>query len=456
MKKVLAVISLLAVSNVLAADVGYVLVRQQWPWSTDIRVEYRLDNTEGKAVDLSLKAFDGETELDAAAVVAATTGDLWAVKGDGVHTLTIDPLKLFGDAKVSIANFRVQVTATDATKSAEVLYKIFDLRDGSCQDVTRGDFYNGKMGDYVTDYGVFKSSYNNKPFISYLDDTLVWTAVTNDVRYKTTHLVMRLVKAKDQEFNMGSPVGMQGRSDNQVQHPVMLTNDFYIGVFEFTLAQAEMPLVKETDGQLHNINRYELYKSQWDPKNGEVGHMPCWGGVQFTRGLTTQGYVWPDHKHDVNPGGILGRLRALTGNAYVFDLPTEAQWEFACRGGSPYVMYDGIAYSDGGAYYLQGQAPLEWNGSNSGSLYHEVGQKYPNAYGLYDMLGNAWETVLDRYDASYGLTGEELQTVQIDPPGPASDNETFRGGGYLQYAVSATRKAVEGTQIGFRPVFVVP
>lgn len=68
-----------------------------------------------------------------------------------------------------------------------------------------------------------------------------------------------------------------------------------------------------------------------------------------------------------------------------YRLPTEAEWEFACRGGSNEVRYGDIGY-------------IAWYKENSGGKTHEVGKKEPNLWGLYDMLGNVWEWCWDVYD----------------------------------------------------------
>jgi len=94
-------------------------------------------------------------------------------------------------------------------------------------------------------------------------------------------------------------------------------------------------------------------------------------------------------------------------------LPTEAEWEFAACAGSTAVSYgdpDTIA----------------WYSRNSGNRTHEVGQKRPNAFGLYDMLGNVWEFVADWFDKTY-----YTQSPTTDPPGPANGQlRVVRGAAY--------------------------
>ncbi len=122
-------------------------------------------------------------------------------------------------------------------------------------------------------------------------------------------------------------------------------------------------------------------------------------------------------------------------------LPTEAEWEYAARGGSPNARY----------------APLDriaWYSANSGGTTHAVGQKQANAYGLYDMLGNVWEWTGDWYDANYYGHSEAR-----DPTGPSSgSHRTVRGGSWVSGAsnvrVSYRDYGLEpgnrGFYIGFR------
>jgi formylglycine-generating enzyme required for sulfatase activity len=92
-------------------------------------------------------------------------------------------------------------------------------------------------------------------------------------------------------------------------------------------------------------------------------------------------------------------------------LPTEAEWEFAARGGTL-----GARYGDLDA--------IAWYKANSGDTSHPVGQKRPNAYGLYDMLGNVWEWCADWYDANYYMS-----SPSDNPKGPSSGPGRVRHGG---------------------------
>lgn len=106
-----------------------------------------------------------------------------------------------------------------------------------------------------------------------------------------------------------------------------------------------------------------------------------------------------------------------------FDLPTEAQWEYFCRAGTTSYYYDGVSTD---ATYTGVLDTLAWWSGNSGSP-KEVGQKLPNAWGLYDMIGNVMEWCLDWY-------GDTL-SGGTDPAGSSSGTaRAFRGGCYSNNA----------------------
>ena len=106
-----------------------------------------------------------------------------------------------------------------------------------------------------------------------------------------------------------------------------------------------------------------------------------------------EGAKWPASAA-VDPGSFMGKLRARTG--LCFDLPTEAQWEYACRAGST-GNYCRLA--DGIEITADTLGKVAWYADNSGNKTHPVGQKKPNAFGLYDMHGNVWEWCEDLYSA---------------------------------------------------------
>ena len=225
--------------------------------------------------------------------------------------------------------------------------------------------------------------------------------ITNDM-YKTEWLLMRKIPAAGVVWHMGSPTYESNRNaDNEVQHPVMLTYDYYMGVYMVTQRQ------------------YYLFSGGLNPSMSFMGgDMRCpVNRVKFS-GMRGSTYSWPADGHKVTADSAIGKLRAHSG-IDSFDLPTEAEWEYACRAGSFTAHYDGtdttISLGD-----------LGWYNSNSDSSMHIVGLKQPNAWNLYDLYGNAGEFCLDR-KAPYTNTDK----ISIDPVGAATGStRVYRGGTY--------------------------
>jgi formylglycine-generating enzyme required for sulfatase activity len=224
----------------------------------------------------------------------------------------------------------------------------------------------------------------------------------SDDTCRTKELWLRWIPAGT--FTMGSPEDELGRSSDEMQHEVTLTRGFYIGVFEMTQKQWELVMG----------NNPSDYKSDTRP-------VEC-VSYDDIRG-TGLGAGWPTGGHAVDADSFLGRLRAKTG--LLFDLPTEAQWEYACRAGTTTDLNSGKDITKTGKCPNMAEAGrYSYNGDDGKGGYGEhtkVGCYLPNAWGLYDMHGNVYEWCLDRYGA--------YPVVAVDPVGSASgSNRVCRGG----------------------------
>ena len=276
------------------------------------------------------------------------------------------------------------------------------------------------------DYVVFDLT-SNSPKVNtrwYTDDESVPGGVA-DEKYKTTHLLMRKIPAAGRTWHVGMPsseifassyyVNIASRS---IYRPVVLTKDYYIGVYELTQGQCEgrYNFSDRTPGGRDTVG--------WEkkPMNNQL--------FVNVRGVTL-GAQWPDETvpHNVDDGSIVKAFQAATGVASM-DLPTDAQWEIAARAGTWQNHYDGGRnYMHlGNETVLARFKELGWSSSNSDGVVHEVGLKPANPWGLYDMYGNVSEMCLDWFAMDADLSDGTLQT---DPKGPSSGTTRVnRGGGF--------------------------
>ena len=230
-------------------------------------------------------------------------------------------------------------------------------------------------------------------------------------------------------FFMGSPADEFGRHDNETRHQVKLTKAFYIGVFETTQWQYNDITGENPSG----------FKGDTRPVETIFYYM--------LRG-SEKGSEWPASP-DVDEDSFLGLLRKRS--LCNFDIPTEAQWEYACRAGTTTAFNNGTDLTNDlnddnlnklGRYHENGGYE-DWN------AHAVVGSYLPNAWGLYDMHGNVDETCRDWYREDLGTA------FVIDPKGPSSSDSSrraSRSGCWYDYPPSC-RSAARGGWFTF-PVVV--
>ena len=231
---------------------------------------------------------------------------------------------------------------------------------------------------------------------------------TQNFRVISNSLGMEFVWIEPGTFMMGSPSSKFGRDDDERQHRVILTKGFYMQTTEVT-------------------------QGQW---KAIMGNNPS----DFSNcgdNCPVETVFWDDVQ------AFIRKLNSRTGGSY--RLPTEAEWEYAARAGRSTRFCFG--YSDSGL------SSYAWHDGNSGGKTHAVGQKQPNAWGLYDMHGNVWEWCADWY-------GDYPSGSVTDPEGPSSGSgRVFRGGSWglnAQYCRSAFRgwhvPDIRNRALGFRLV----
>ena len=386
------------------------------------------------------------------AAICNAQGDVWKKVSQGSKTITWRPDQSWKDEfgngfKVEDGCAKAVVTAWSLDNTPN--YMVVDVSDAAQPNTQR--YY--PAADFVPG------------------------GVSNGL-YKTTTLLMRKIMAKDVVWTMGSTTletqrnPDQGSANREATHQVALTNNYYIGVYQVT--QAQWALIQPSRPEP------AAWNNAADRAMRPVEQV-CYNEIRLRADNETatseqiDSYSWPKGP---NPDSFLGKLRTRSG--LDFDLPSEAQWEFAARAGNGDTKWgDGSGILNNnkdanlnllGRYELNGGKV--WNGSShveptDKSLYGPtngtaiVGSYAPNAWGLYDTAGNLWEWCHDWYEQDISAYGG---AVNIDPSAPAQprsgNSATIRvcRGGSWRNAASWSRPAYRGVSqpdnrssyIGFR------
>ena len=357
-------------------------------------------NTSAAADDPGWTSIGGEAVWNA-------TGDVWKKVETGSRTITWRPDHSWPDHKIADGGARAVVTA----------WALDNTPDYMAVDVSAAAQPNTQTYYPAADF--------------------VPGGVTNGL-YKTTMLLMRKIMAKDVKWTMGSTTLETKRTAaREGTHQVTLTNNYYIGVYEVTQAQWDLIQPSRLAPSYYNNAADRAMRPVEQVSYNEIRN---------SNNSTTAdaAYNWPA---DPNPNSFLGKLKTKTG--IYFDLPSEAQWEFAARAGNGDTKWgDGSGILNGdsdanlnllgryerdGGKVLNGSSyanPAQSCGATNGTAI--VGSYAPNAWGLYDMHGNVWEWCLDWYADDITAHGGK---VNIDPATPANTlsgasgaTRVFRGG----------------------------
>ena len=415
----------------MAAEIDKVTVRQRWPWSRLVDIDYVLACAPSEKVDVAVNLFNGTDPTALAIPATSLSGDLNGVSY-GARRIVWDPMATsYTNSGTQLTELRASLVPTrspvymivDLTNSAGAVAQIEYIYPGDSRLVTEGRYTN------------------------------VWFDATNHSEYATSKLVLRRIHACSFKIGFDVPATTS----------VTLTRDFYVGIFELTQAQWKN-VTGSYPGSVFTIKRDTRPTENVSYRN--------------IRGSTTDSpsINWPLTGHAVTESSFIGKLRAKTG-IDSFDLPTEAQWNLANRAGTTTLFFDGNSSANVSGQnkytneWLNVLGRYAWNGGKywTGSTWAnaassvfgptngtaKAGSYLPNSWGVYDTLGNVWDFCLD-WDS--GLPNG------TDPAGNTNGTQRAACGGRFiadaDLCVSSTRSGISDNSpnlvTGFRVVMNLP
>ena len=368
-----------AATTCSAAVVEQVCVRQMWPWHEKVRIDYTLAGEIGELSDITVKVRDVKgNELKP--LGSSFSGDLLEVL-PGERVIWWNP----AEAGIEIGN--KQLTFTLEAEADPQRYCVIDVSEANKYKVT----YHEKAPDGG------------------------W----NTDEYKTTKIVFRHVKPGS--FIMGTPADEAGRrtgtEGNNVKdmdlHKVTLTKDYWLAIFPLTFKQATLI----NGSEFGKTSSFVANQKETSPAVSiSMRELLGMNDYQTENPTPAEWYASPvpldgSWFYKLNAGITEGALPQGTR----LGLPTEAQWEYACRAGTT------SAYGNG-TDSIEGIGPIRPNSSPM----KPVGGYNPNAWGFYDMHGCVWQWTIDSYGGY--VTGSGEKTDPYYPMTPKSYWPALRGG----------------------------
>lgn len=392
MKSLMVSIVMMVGVSALAESINNVTARQRWPWNGIVDVDFALDGKSGERYQVEVEAS------------SATSGKRYFAK-----TYLSDPVVASGAGRVTwdfgadypgVRENDVQftVSAVPLADSDKAVYLVIDLSGGA----------NAAKWP-----------------VRYTSEGPGHVQGATGEKCQTMELWLKRIHANGADFNMRSRAVPTG--DNEFFYS-RLTKDFYIGLFEVTQQQ----WYQMTGNWISYFSREDCRASR---------PIDC-----FTSNLF-YGNTVSYHDNDRTPvaNSLLEKIIAKTGLASL-NLPTEAQWVYACMGGTT-MLYDRYAHAKPNGEWYWTYTDCARYSANSGEGWSTaeaaatcdlsvgtaaVGSLGPNFFGLYDMFGNVTEDLLDPWLGNAALkkyyADGEFEFPIVDPKGPTGPNvRTLQG-----------------------------
>ena len=223
-----------------------------------------------------------------------------------------------------------------------------------------------------------------------------------------SRLNFKMVPIQGGEFLIGSPVNEKGRNADEGPQKKLSIAAFWMSAYEVTRDELDVFLKDETTSQNVSVDAITRPSPQYVDLSWGMGKEGGYPANSMSQRTAIMYCKWLYQKTKV-----------------FYRLPTEAEWEYACKAGTNNTYFFGNNAADLDKY--------AWYEKNSENTFHKVGKKLPNPWGLYDMLGNMTEWTLDHYDAT---AFEKINNQQlVIEANNAKYPKTLKGGSFLDSAI---------------------
>lgn len=375
-----------------AATIDHVCVRQMWPWNEKVRIDYTLSGTAGEVADVSVTVRDAAGNT-LAPLSSSFSGDLNEV-APGEHVIWWNP------AASGLELGSTQLTFSLTAEADPQRYCVIDISQENAYAVSY--YATSPVGGWNTD------------------------------EYKTTKIVFRHVKPGT--FMMGTPEDETGRrtatSGNDVfdmaQHKVTITKDYWLGIFPLTFKQATLV----NGSEMGKTTTYVANQRDSSPAvRLSATTMMGWPDGSNTAWFAAPVPLEGSWLYKLNAGITDGQIP----NGTHFSLPTEAQWEYACRAGTTTAYGNGTDSITGIGPQTPSSRPM-----------YPVGGYSSNAWGFYDMHGCVWQWTLENHNG-YVNGSTVAMTDPFYAPSLSAYWLILRGGTYST-STTSTRDNRSGTR----------